>query len=183
MALGRQKKERQQDFWIATADLPRSEGHVFYRKLNQLLRDAGFDPFVETLCEPYYHDTWGRPGIPLTADTPDHSSLTRVRDRLPLEVHAAVFQFVLQVAETKGLLKKGKTIAVDATTLEANAADSEEQRQAVANNRRRTGGPNEAAPCSGNEARRWNGASPTYAKRAEVVARGCWESTRCENAT
>ncbi len=59
--------------------------------------------------------------VPLTADTPDHSSLTRVRDRLPLEVHAAVFQFVLRLAEDKGLLK-GKTVAVDATTLEANAA-------------------------------------------------------------
>jgi hypothetical protein len=47
--------------------------------------------------------------------------LTRIRNRLPLEAHTAVFQFVLQVAEAKGLLK-GKTIAVDATTLEANAA-------------------------------------------------------------
>jgi IS5 family transposase len=60
-------------------------------------------------------------GIGLTEETPDHSSLTRVRDRLPLEVHTAVFQFVLQVADTKGLLN-GKTVAVDATTLEANAA-------------------------------------------------------------
>jgi transposase len=161
MALGRHKDEQQQDFWIATTDLPRSEGHVFYRKLNQLLREAGFDPFVESLCEPYYHDTQGRPGIPpgvyfrmlvvgyfegigsqrgiawrcadslslraflgipLSENTPDHSSLTRVRDRLPLEVHAGVFRFVLRVAETKGLLKEAKTIAVDATMLEANAA-------------------------------------------------------------
>lgn len=60
-------------------------------------------------------------GIPLTEATPDHSSLTRVRDRLPLEVHAAVFQWVLQLAAEKGLLR-GKTVAVDATTLEANAA-------------------------------------------------------------
>ncbi len=60
-------------------------------------------------------------GIPLTEDTPDHSSLTRVRDRLPLEVHAAVFQWVLKLAAEKGLLR-GKTVAVDATTLEANAA-------------------------------------------------------------
>ena len=37
---------------------------MFYRKLNLLLLEAGFDPFVETLCEPYYHDTHGRPGIP-----------------------------------------------------------------------------------------------------------------------
>ena len=60
-------------------------------------------------------------GIPLTDETPDHSSLTRVRDRLPLEVHTAVFQLVLQLAAEKGLLK-GKTVAVDSTTLEANAA-------------------------------------------------------------
>jgi len=40
---------------------------------------------------------------------------------LPREVHLAVFPFVLEVAEAKGLLK-GKTVAVDATTLEANAA-------------------------------------------------------------
>ena len=64
MALGRHKNERQQKLWIATTDLPRSEGHVFYRKLNLLLREVRFDTFVETLCEPYYHDTHGRTGIP-----------------------------------------------------------------------------------------------------------------------
>jgi transposase len=146
--------------WVATAELPKSVGHVFYRKLNELLAKAGFDPFVESLCQPYYHATRGRPGIPagvyfrmllvgyfeglgsqrgiawrcadslslrnflgvpLTEETPDHSSLTRVRDRLPLEVHAEVFRFVLKAAAEHGLLK-GKTVAVDATTLEANAA-------------------------------------------------------------
>jgi transposase len=60
-------------------------------------------------------------GIPLLETTPDHSSLTRGRDRLPLEVHTAVFQWVLGVAAEKGLLR-GKTVAVDSTTLEANAA-------------------------------------------------------------
>jgi len=54
-------------------------------------------------------------------ETPDHSSLTRIRDRLPEEVHDQVFPFVLQVAQQHKLLK-GKTIAVDSTTLEANAA-------------------------------------------------------------
>ena len=49
-------------------------------------------------------------GTPLTEDTPDHSSLTKVRDRLPLEVHTAVFQLVLKLAAEKGLLK-GKTVA------------------------------------------------------------------------
>jgi transposase len=60
-------------------------------------------------------------GIPLAESSPEHSSLTRVRKRLPLEVHEEVFKFVLGIAIEKKLLK-GKTVAVDATTLEANAA-------------------------------------------------------------
>ncbi len=53
--------------------------------------------------------------------SPEHSSMTRTRKRLPEEVFEEVFRFVLQLAVEHGLLK-GKTIAVDATTLEANAA-------------------------------------------------------------
>jgi transposase len=60
-------------------------------------------------------------GVPLDEATPDHSSLTRIRQRLPLDVHERVFVHVLQVAQDKKLLR-GKTVAVDATTLEANAA-------------------------------------------------------------
>jgi transposase len=60
-------------------------------------------------------------GLGPTEESPDHSSLTRIRKRLPLEVHEEVFQFVLRLAESKKLLK-GKTIALDSTTLEANAA-------------------------------------------------------------
>ena len=60
-------------------------------------------------------------GVPLHEATPDHSSLTKIRDRLPLAVHEHVFTFVLKVAQEKKLLR-GKTVAVDATTLEANAA-------------------------------------------------------------
>jgi transposase len=60
-------------------------------------------------------------GIPLHEATPDHSSLTKIRQRLPLDVHEQVFVFVLKVAHQKKLLR-GKTVAVDSTTLEANAA-------------------------------------------------------------
>lgn len=60
-------------------------------------------------------------GYSLTDPTPDHSSLTYIRNRLPLEVHQQVFLLVLEIAREKKLLK-GKTVAVDATTLEANAA-------------------------------------------------------------
>ena len=60
-------------------------------------------------------------GYDLAQATPDHSSLSRVRGRLDASTHAMVFQMVLE-ALTKAGLVKGKTIGVDATTLEANAA-------------------------------------------------------------
>jgi transposase len=59
-------------------------------------------------------------GLPLHEAIPEHSSLTRIRQRLPLDVHERVFVFVLNVAQEKKLLQ-GKTVAVDSTTLEANA--------------------------------------------------------------
>ena len=60
-------------------------------------------------------------GVPLDAGTPDHSTLTNTRKRLPAEVFTEVFQFVLKIADEKKLLS-GQTVGVDSTTLEANAA-------------------------------------------------------------
>ena len=60
-------------------------------------------------------------GIALDEGTPDHSSLCRIRKRLDVEVHQEVFDLVLTVLSSKGLLR-GKTVGIDATTLEANAA-------------------------------------------------------------
>jgi transposase len=60
-------------------------------------------------------------GVPLDEGTPDHSTLTNTRKRLPPEVFEEVFQFVLGIAAAKKLLS-GKTVGVDSTTLEANAA-------------------------------------------------------------
>jgi transposase len=57
----------------------------------------------------------------LTDKSPDHSSLTRISDRLPLPVYEQVFAFVLDLVDAQGLLK-GQTVAVDSTLLEANAA-------------------------------------------------------------
>lgn len=55
--------------------------------------------------------------------TPDHSSLTVIRQRLPEAVHDAVFAFVLRIAAAKELLGgQSPMVAVDATFLEANAA-------------------------------------------------------------
>ena len=53
--------------------------------------------------------------------TPDHSTLSLTRQRLPSEVFDEVFQFVLKIADEQRLLS-GKTVGVDSTTLEANAA-------------------------------------------------------------
>lgn len=60
-------------------------------------------------------------GIGLTGKSPDHSSLTIIRQRLSSEVHESVFALVLGIAREKKLLQV-KTIAVDATLLDANAA-------------------------------------------------------------
>lgn len=60
-------------------------------------------------------------GIPASKATPDHSTLSKTRKRIAVEEHQAVFNWVLGVLDRAGLIK-GKTIGVDATTLEANAA-------------------------------------------------------------
>ncbi len=60
-------------------------------------------------------------GYELTGGTPDHSSLSRTRRLMSVETHETVFQWVLEILAGEGLLK-GKTLGIDATTLEANAA-------------------------------------------------------------
>lgn len=60
-------------------------------------------------------------GIPITESTPVHASMTIIRKRLEEVVFNEVFTFVLALLEEHGLLK-GRTLGIDATTLEANAA-------------------------------------------------------------
>src|SRR6266566_7001428 len=60
-------------------------------------------------------------GVGLDSAPPDHSTISRTRRLIDLETHRAVFTWVLQCLSTAGLVK-GKTIGIDATTLEANAA-------------------------------------------------------------
>ena len=56
--------------------------------------------------------------IGLDENTPDHSTISRTRRLIDVETHRAVFCWVLSVIADRGLLK-GKTVGVDATTLEA----------------------------------------------------------------
>src|SRR5450756_599698 len=60
-------------------------------------------------------------GIALDEYTPDHSTISRTRRLIDLDTHREVFSWVLKVLADRGLLN-GKRIAIDATTLEANAA-------------------------------------------------------------
>jgi transposase len=160
MSMGKRKRDRQPMMWVPTTDLPTAASHPFYRRLNQLLREHGFDNFVEAECARFCAETMGRPGLPpgiyfrllligyfegidaergiawraadslalrdflgvgLDEDPPDHSTISRTRRLIALETHRAVFTWMLQCLGGAGLVK-GKTIGVDAMTLEANAA-------------------------------------------------------------
>ena len=60
-------------------------------------------------------------GYTLEEQTPDHSTISRTRRLYWLETHKAVFSWVLKILSKEGLIR-GRTVSVDATTLEANAA-------------------------------------------------------------
>src|SRR6266446_1064815 len=60
-------------------------------------------------------------GLGVNDAPPDHSTISRTRRLIDLETHRAVFTWV-QERLVEAELLKGKTIAIDATTLEANAA-------------------------------------------------------------
>jgi transposase len=161
MAMGKRRRHaRQATMWVATQDLPRTAGHPFYARLNQILDKHDFDGYVEKLCQRFYADEFGRPGLPpgryfrllligyfegldaeraiawraadsfalreflglmLPEAPPDHSTISRTRRLIDLETHEAVFTWMLQRLADAGLVK-GKTVGIDATTLEANAA-------------------------------------------------------------
>jgi transposase len=162
MAMGtRQKRERQQDLWIATNEIVQTPANAFYDRLNKVLDDHRFDARVERLCRKFYKKSpYGRPsispgvyfrslligyfegldsergiawrsadslslrkflGYALDEATPDHSTISRTRRLYWLETHKAVFRWVLKILAGEGLIS-GRTVSIDATTLEANAA-------------------------------------------------------------
>lgn len=161
MSMGR-REASQGSMWIASNEIQRGAGHRFYEKLNDLLREAGFDRKAEELCAPYFDPdhTPGRRsiapgvyfrmhligyfegiesergiewrcadsmslreflGLELTERVPDHSTLSRMRMRLPLEVHQQAFVLILGIVERKGLLR-GRVSGVDSTFLRADAS-------------------------------------------------------------
>jgi transposase len=216
MAMGRRNVEEQGQLWLLASHAPRSPGHVFYQKLNEVLAEAGFDRWIEDLCQPYYADT-GRLSIPpgvyfrmllvgyfegissqrgiawrcadslslrkflgmaSNEESPDHSSLSVIRERLPHEVHVAVFQWVLTLAREQKMLN-GKTLGVDSTTLEANAAmksivrqdTGDDWQQYLTTLMREAGaiGPDETPPVE--ELKRFD-----KSRKNKKVSNGEWES-------
>ena len=65
MAMGKRKRHaKQTSMWVATQDLSRSAAHPFYTRLNQILDKHDFDGYVEGLCQRFYAEETGRPGLP-----------------------------------------------------------------------------------------------------------------------
>jgi len=60
-------------------------------------------------------------GYDLTQSTPDHSTLSVIRDRLGEEAYQEVFLLILGALQEYGLLK-GRQVGIDASVIEANAA-------------------------------------------------------------
>ena len=83
-------------------------------------------------------------GFGIDQTTPDHSTLSRTRRLFSLASHLAVFRWVLTVLVEEGLLKC-KTIGIDATTLEVNAA----MRSIVRHGRGLPGVPHVPGPSGG----------------------------------
>src|SRR4051794_37940636 len=61
--MGRQG-DRQGDLMVTWSEMPRSPGHVFYDRLQQVLVGAGFEGFVEDACRAHYARTMGAPSVP-----------------------------------------------------------------------------------------------------------------------
>lgn len=154
------KRGGEQEDLFVTHEQLRAASHPFYKAVNKVLAEKGFDRHAERVCAKFYADQVGRPGlapgiyfrllllgyfegidsergiawraadslslrdflgIPASKPTPDHSTISKTRKRIDIEAHQSVFTWVLGVLDGAGLIK-GKTIGVDATTLEANAA-------------------------------------------------------------
>lgn len=61
MALGK-RGEEQEDLFVTHQQL-RAQSHPYYRAMNKILADAGFDRHVETLCAKFYARKMGRPSL------------------------------------------------------------------------------------------------------------------------
>jgi hypothetical protein len=121
MAMGkRQRRAPQTSMWVATQDLPRSAAHPFYTRLIGYFEGLDAERAIAWRAA----DSFALReflGLVLPEAPPDHSTISRTRRLIDVETHEAAFTWMLQRLAAAGLVK-GKTVGIDATTLEANAA-------------------------------------------------------------
>jgi transposase len=101
---------------------PSIDPEVFFRMLlvaylNNITKDRRL--CEETHCNLAYR--WFC-RLPLKKAVPDHSSMTRTRDRLGEEIFARVFQKIVELCRQKGLVKEDCRVMTDATLIAADAA-------------------------------------------------------------
>jgi transposase len=63
MAIGKRKRKRQETMWIPTGEIPAPPAHPFYQRLDSILKQHGFDNFVEQICTKFCAAKMGRPGL------------------------------------------------------------------------------------------------------------------------
>ena len=62
--MGQRPTERQPELFLPATSLPQAPGHPFYRQLNRLLAQAGFDRCCEDLCRRFFAEDLGRHSVP-----------------------------------------------------------------------------------------------------------------------
>jgi transposase len=158
----RAEKQRQEQFWIETKQLPAATASRFYERVNETLAKIDFAREVWAICEPAYAQAarGGRPGIDpvvylkmlmvgffedlpseraiasrcadslsirgflgyeLSDATPEHSSLSVIRNRLSGEQFDAIHLVLLRALRAHGLLR-GRQLGIDSSVIEANAS-------------------------------------------------------------
>jgi len=106
----RKQRERQEPLWYQ-GELPEAPGHPFYIDSERGIAWRVADSLT---LRQFLH-------IGLDEPTPDHVTVSRTRRLISAAAHQQVFGWVLKRLARGGLMK-GKTIGIDSTTLEANAA-------------------------------------------------------------
>jgi hypothetical protein len=57
------RKAKQESLWVMTEEIARTDGHPFYRKVNEILEQHQVDRRLEHLCRRFYKPVFGRPSL------------------------------------------------------------------------------------------------------------------------
>ena len=91
------------------AEMPRSPGHAFYDRLQDLLREAGFDAFVEGACKPYYAPRMGAPSLPAGTVFP-HAHDRLLRGHRQRAGHRVALRGLVLAARFPAAVERGERV-------------------------------------------------------------------------